>query len=440
MSGHHHLHHHHHHNSMNAHQPSMQQPHLQQHQNAHHLNPQQQQHHQQYQSGLHPYHNPHAHPYSPYATASQLMYHPGGVKEELSGNSSISKNQTSSDCGVPLPASKPKIWSLADTAACKTPPHPLYPLGMHHEHHHLHGGHPGHHQHPHQMQDHPDGLHAHHSHHQEQPQQHHQGNPWASQQEQQHYQHMEAQQHHPVGSGMGSNLAAMQGLADSLSASGGDGSSPVPNFQEAPHQMASPGNGLMLQYNNTAYGRAPPSGFLGGSRQYSSMETDTNSSSYSSHHMSALTGPPQAAAQANHQNSSMQPQTTTQHSHRSSSNGSSSSHTGPVGMGSFPELQTDTPPQTPPNMKLPSVAGNLLTTVSAGTGTCYSRKQMPGNGSNGYANLPSSPSSNGSAGVGFGPGNPMAVGGGDSDQDSFKTSSSASSTSSSGSASPFFKR
>lgn len=33
-----------------------------------------------------------------------------------------SKNQTSSDCGIPLPASKPKIWSLADTAACKTPP------------------------------------------------------------------------------------------------------------------------------------------------------------------------------------------------------------------------------------------------------------------------------------------------------------------------------
>lgn len=29
------------------------------------------------------------------------------------------------DCGIPLPASKPKIWSLADTAACKTPP-PLH--------------------------------------------------------------------------------------------------------------------------------------------------------------------------------------------------------------------------------------------------------------------------------------------------------------------------
>lgn len=31
----------------------------------------------------------------------------------------------------------------------------------------------------------------------------------------------------------------------------------------------------------------------------------------------------------------------------------------------FPEVQTDTPPQTPPNMKLPSVAGNL-----SGQGPC----------------------------------------------------------------------
>lgn len=41
----------------------------------------------------------------------------GGIKEEIVPGS---KNQTSSDCGIP--ASKPKIWSLADTAACKTPP------------------------------------------------------------------------------------------------------------------------------------------------------------------------------------------------------------------------------------------------------------------------------------------------------------------------------
>ncbi|CAB3363808.1 Hypothetical predicted protein [Cloeon dipterum] len=32
------------------------------------------------------------------------------------------KDEVKSDCGVPIPATKPKIWSLADTAACKTPP------------------------------------------------------------------------------------------------------------------------------------------------------------------------------------------------------------------------------------------------------------------------------------------------------------------------------
>lgn len=33
----------------------------------------------------------------------------------------------------------------------------------------------------------------------------------------------------------------------------------------------------------------------------------------------------------------------------------------------FPDIQTDTPPQTPPNMKLPSVAGNL---IPGGQGSC----------------------------------------------------------------------
>jgi hypothetical protein len=42
--------------------------------------------------------------------------HHQNMKTEID---SISKNQISSDCGVPIPASKPKIWSLADTAACK---------------------------------------------------------------------------------------------------------------------------------------------------------------------------------------------------------------------------------------------------------------------------------------------------------------------------------
>lgn len=51
-------------------------------------------------------------------------HHHHSLKTEID---TISKNQTGSDCGVPIPASKPKIWSLADTAACKTPPPHLHP-------------------------------------------------------------------------------------------------------------------------------------------------------------------------------------------------------------------------------------------------------------------------------------------------------------------------
>nr|CAD7438823.1 unnamed protein product [Timema bartmani]CAD7453644.1 unnamed protein product [Timema tahoe] len=42
----------------------------------------------------------------------------GGLKDEMG------KGGGRGDCGVPIPATKPKIWSLADTAACKTPPPP----------------------------------------------------------------------------------------------------------------------------------------------------------------------------------------------------------------------------------------------------------------------------------------------------------------------------
>lgn len=51
-------------------------------------------------------------------------HHHHNLKTEID---TISKNQSASDCGVPIPASKPKIWSLADTAACKTPPPHLHP-------------------------------------------------------------------------------------------------------------------------------------------------------------------------------------------------------------------------------------------------------------------------------------------------------------------------
>ncbi|XP_018911022.2 homeobox protein araucan isoform X1 [Bemisia tabaci] len=55
--------------------------------------------------GSHNPHHLHHHPHH--------MLHPHMmVKEEMSKG----------DCGIPIPPTKPKIWSLADTAACKTPP------------------------------------------------------------------------------------------------------------------------------------------------------------------------------------------------------------------------------------------------------------------------------------------------------------------------------
>ncbi|XP_041987036.1 homeobox protein caupolican isoform X2 [Aricia agestis] len=52
---------------------------------------------------------------------SQLLGY--GIKEEA--------KRGAGDCGVPIPASKPKIWSLADTAACKTPPPTAQPWPQH---------------------------------------------------------------------------------------------------------------------------------------------------------------------------------------------------------------------------------------------------------------------------------------------------------------------
>ncbi len=49
------------------------------------------------------------------------IQHHHNLKAEMEN---MAKSQVEGvECGVPIPASKPKIWSLADTAACKTPPH-----------------------------------------------------------------------------------------------------------------------------------------------------------------------------------------------------------------------------------------------------------------------------------------------------------------------------
>nr|ALD49740.1 Iroquois protein [Nilaparvata lugens] len=47
---------------------------------------------------------------------SHLHHHHGMMMKDEMGD------KRGDDCGIPIPATKPKIWSLADTAACKTPP------------------------------------------------------------------------------------------------------------------------------------------------------------------------------------------------------------------------------------------------------------------------------------------------------------------------------
>lgn len=72
------------------------------------------------------HHGHHSYYQHPMTMGGHYNNHHHSLKSEID---TISKNQTGSDCGVPIPASKPKIWSLADTAACKTPPPHLHPNG-----------------------------------------------------------------------------------------------------------------------------------------------------------------------------------------------------------------------------------------------------------------------------------------------------------------------
>ncbi|KAH8379312.1 hypothetical protein KR009_004154, partial [Drosophila setifemur] len=121
----------------------------------------------------------------------QPYYHPGYGQEEAGGDFAAQKNPLGRDCGIPVPASKPKIWSVADTAACKTPPptaaylgQNFYPPAEHQQSH----------QHPH--------PHPH-------PHQHH---PSQQQQQQAHQQHQH-QLHHHHSMELGSPLSMMSSYA-----------------------------------------------------------------------------------------------------------------------------------------------------------------------------------------------------------------------------------
>ncbi|XP_059614411.1 homeobox protein araucan [Phlebotomus argentipes] len=234
----------------------------------------------------HLHHHPHHHPYHPHHP-----HHPHGmlgggygVKQEEQ-QLTAPKNQTSSDCGVPIPATKPKIWSLADTAACKTPP-PLPPHSA----------------------------------------------PW-----------MAAPGYQQT---TGSAAAMMMGSG------GAPPHGMLASGQPPPmQQQMMPGTGPMTTPFTANYGRY--GGFLSGPPPPPP----------SAHHYPNPCTTPSHLATGD--STPLGPQST-----QMSSSSSSTTNTPPA-MG-FPEVQTDTPPQTPPSMKLPSVAGNLLHSATPTTGTCYS--------------------------------------------------------------------
>lgn len=236
------------------------------------------------------------------------------------------KNQTESDCGVSIPASKPKIWSLADTAACKTPP----PL-MNHHHHHL----------------------------QEQSYNNMNNDQWTTNNtvnnyptnyhqlnhSVQHLDHQSLQLHqhhlhnssHPV---VGDNPMQMmtnfvQSAQNSTSNMSMESDMSITPSSEDIQVESMNGN-----HNNPMYSR------YGGmtTHQHYHSPLGINSTEIS-----------MTARQA--QISSIQKH-----------------HTGTNQTMGFPEIQTDTPPQTPPNMKLPIAA------LTPTTGICFNNNNNNNNG------------------------------------------------------------
>lgn len=199
----------------------------------------------------------------PFHHAMHHHHHQGYGSEEH-----LKEEAMKNDCtagGVPIPATKPKIWSLADTAACKTPPPPSHP---HHQQYQLH------HQQQQQQQ-----HYIQHQHHSASQPHHHSQQPWLS---------------------SGGAVSGVTGSGGSLS-----------SFALPSSASMSPSSAATAPYSSAS---ARYGGFLSSSSG-GQLHYNPNSSS------------------------------------GSTSSASSSAATG------FPEVGTDTPPQTPPNMKVATPNG-----------------------------------------------------------------------------------
>jgi len=203
----------------------------------------------------HPFHHTMQHHHHHHQGYGEEHLKEEGMKPDCSGG------------GVPIPATKPKIWSLADTAACKTPPPPSHP--HHQQYHHLH-----------QQQHYP--------------------------QQQQHHVPNQGHHHHSQQPWLG------PGGAGGAGGGGGGGNGVGSSFALPSSAGMSPSAAATAPYSGAA---ARYGGFLssssGGQLHYNPNSSGSSSSASSS-----------AAAAAG-----------------------------------FPEVGTDTPPQTPPNMKVATPNG-----------------------------------------------------------------------------------
>lgn len=282
----------------------------------------------------HSYHPYHQHP--AYYQHQQSMFsssYPHASSESLIGSSggkhdvNEPKNPMSRDCGVPIPASKPKIWSLADTVASKTPP--------------LHSA------------------------------------VYMNHQQQQRHQQQMSQQPHPMQQlqQMSSLIpTASQNTSNSTNNTMMSGSYSTNPYTRGPSTAYENFLGAMATTNNM-----PP---------YSTNSNTPNNTNNSNSHPSIIT------PNNSHHLSPITPPTTAQppnahHTHHQQQRIPSNPNL-QRGMG-FPEAQPDTPPQTPPNMKVPNVqlATNLLLTATQAhmTATCH-------NINSNHHNVPNSQNSN----------------------------------------------
>ncbi|XP_034483479.1 homeobox protein araucan isoform X2 [Drosophila innubila] len=277
-------------------------------------------------AAYHPYHpHHHQHPayYQPQQAVLPAAFHAGdsglGMAGKHSGEHGDPKNQLGRDCGVPIPATKPKIWSLADTVACKTPPPACMGQG------------------------------------QLMPQ-----SQQSMQHQQQQMQQLQRAHLHP------------QSQQDSLGMV----------HQQQQQQEQQPFNGApYVRAHTTAYG-----GFLGATTQqlhttspnsgpYGSSSSSSSAMQASNPLVSNSSTPtmPITAVNPNSLAQQQVQQFPTIRSQQSQLSQSTASQQRAMAMG-FPEAQPDTPPQTPPNMKVLNGALSLLPTASQipMTATCRS--------------------------------------------------------------------